>query len=242
MATIDETRDTAGEVLARCLKMLEAEESLRGVAFTPDEEPLLAGFGFLSRKSVIALFNVDEARAGKDLPDAYRSELERLQIPGLALSAKVEMEVAQLDEKDRESFLTELGIKEPARDRFIRASYKLNADRQIIEDTLRATFGATDGKLNLNNSAADQLAEKLREPLLQAGVALSEQELQDVVKNIETFRASKGGILSSFDQLAGVQGVTPQVLAAVKQQCGLGPFTILSAEVVGHLPDDKETQ
>ena len=64
-------------------------------------------------------------------------------------------------------------------------------------------------------------------------MALSEQELQDVVKNIETFRASKGGILSSFDQLAGVQGVTPQVLAAVKQQCGLGPFTILSAEVVG---------
>ena len=110
---------------------------------------------------------------------------------------------------------------------------ELNADRQIIEDTLRATFGAADGKLDLNNSAADQLAEKLREPLLQAGVALSEQELQDVVKNIETFRAAKGGILSSFDQLTGVQGVTPQVLAAVKQQCGLGPFTILSAEVVG---------
>jgi len=110
---------------------------------------------------------------------------------------------------------------------------ELNADRQVIEDTLRATFGTADGKLDLNNSAADQLAEKLREPLLQASVALSEQELQDVVKNIETFRASKGGILSSFDQLAGVQGVTPQVLAAVKQQCGLGPFTILSAEVVG---------
>ena len=110
---------------------------------------------------------------------------------------------------------------------------ELNADRQIIEDTLRATFGAADGKLDLNNSAADQLAEKLREPLLQAGVALSEQELQDVVKNIETFRASKGGLLSSLDQLAGVPGVTPQVLAAVKQQCALGPFTILSAEVVG---------
>jgi preprotein translocase SecF subunit len=110
---------------------------------------------------------------------------------------------------------------------------ELNADRQIIEDTLRATFGAANGKLDLNNSAADQLAEKLREPLLQAGVALSEQELQDVVKNIETFRASKGGLLSSLDQLAGVPGVTPQVLAAVKQQCALGPFTILSAEVVG---------
>ena len=115
----------------------------------------------------------------------------------------------------------------------IRNENELNANRQIIEDTLRATFGAPDGKLDLNNSAAGQLAEKLREPLLQAGVALSEQELQDVVKNIEAFRASKGGILSSLDQLSGVPGVTPQVLAAVKQQCALGPFTILSAEVVG---------
>jgi GTP-binding protein YchF len=118
-------KEREGEMLARCLKVLEGEESLRSLSFTPDEEPLLAGFGFLSRKSVIALFNVAEERAGKELPDLYQAELQKLQIPGLALSARVEMEVAQLDEKDRQSFLTELGIEEPARDRFIRASYRL---------------------------------------------------------------------------------------------------------------------
>lgn len=118
-------KEREGEMLARCLKALEGEESLRSLSFTPDEEPLLAGFGFLSRKSVIALFNVAEERAGKELPDLYQAELQKLQIPGLALSARVEMEVAQLDEKDRQSFLTELGIEEPARDRFIRASYRL---------------------------------------------------------------------------------------------------------------------
>ncbi len=110
---------------------------------------------------------------------------------------------------------------------------ELNANRQIIEDTLRATFGAQDGKLDLNNSAAGELADKLREPLLQANVALSEEELQEVVKNIEAFRASKGGLLNSFDQLNGITGVTPQILQAIKQQCALGPFTILSADVVG---------
>jgi len=51
----------------------------------------------------------------------------------------------------------------------IRNEGELNANRQIIEDTLRATFSTPDGKLDLNNSAAGQLAEKLREPLLQAG-------------------------------------------------------------------------
>src|SRR3984885_5298902 len=110
---------------------------------------------------------------------------------------------------------------------------ELNANRQIIEDTLRTTFGAQDGKLDLNNSAAAELADKLREPLLQANVALSEEELQTVVKNIEAFRASKGGLLNSFDQLNGVTGVSPQILQAIKQQCALGPFTILSADVVG---------
>ena len=110
---------------------------------------------------------------------------------------------------------------------------ELNQNRQIIEDTLRATFSSNDGKLDVNNSAAEQLADKLREPLLQAGVAMSEQELQDMSKAIEQYRASKGGILSSFDELSSVKGVTPQVIAALKKECSLGPFTILSAEVVG---------
>jgi preprotein translocase subunit SecF len=115
----------------------------------------------------------------------------------------------------------------------IRDEKELNANRQIIEDTLRATFSAPDGKLDLNNSSSDQLAAKLRDPLLQAGVAVSEQELQNTVRAIEDFRASKGGLLASVDQLSGVPGVTAQVLNVIKQQCALGPFTILSADVVG---------
>jgi len=115
----------------------------------------------------------------------------------------------------------------------IRDEKELNANRQIIEDTLRATFGAAEGKLDLNNSASQQLADRLREPLLQSGVALSEQELKDVTQSIESFRASKGGLLKSLDELSGVPGVTPQILQAVKQQCALGPFTVLSADVVG---------
>src|SRR5579862_9742434 len=115
----------------------------------------------------------------------------------------------------------------------IRDEKELNANRQIIEDTLRTTFGVSDGKLDLNNSASQQLADRLREPLLQSGVALSEQELQDATRSIENFRASKGGLLKSLDELSGAPGVTPQILQAVKQQCALGPFTVLSADVVG---------
>ena len=115
----------------------------------------------------------------------------------------------------------------------IKDEKELNINRGIIEDQLRTTFGAPGGKLDLNNSSAEQLAERLRDPLIQAGAALSEQQMQDLVKAIEDYRASQGGILNSLDQLSGVKGVTPQVLQAIKNQCALGPFTILSAEMVG---------
>ncbi|MBI1996483.1 MAG: redox-regulated ATPase YchF, partial [Deltaproteobacteria bacterium] len=44
---------------------------------------------------------------------------------GLPLAGKVEMEIAQLDERDRAAFLQEIGVSEPARDRFIQLSYRL---------------------------------------------------------------------------------------------------------------------
>lgn len=110
---------------------------------------------------------------------------------------------------------------------------ELNTNRQVIEDTLRSTFGGGEGKLDLNNSSAEQLANALRDPLLQSGASMSEQELQDTAKAIEDYRASHGGILSSFDVLSSVKGITPQVIATMKKVCSLGPFTILSAEMVG---------
>ncbi len=113
------------ELLERCAQALENEESLRGMTFTADEENLLSGFGFLSRKPLLVLFNQAEEKAGQPLADAYREELERRGLEGLALAGKVEMEIAQLEQSDRAAFLKEIGIAEPARDRFIRSSYHL---------------------------------------------------------------------------------------------------------------------
>jgi preprotein translocase subunit SecF len=115
----------------------------------------------------------------------------------------------------------------------IQGETQLNQSRQLIEDTLRGMFADPGGKLDLNNSSAAQLAERIRGPLLTAGVAMSEEDLDEAVKGIEDYRASKGGILNSFDELSSVKGVTPALIATLKQECNLGPFTILSAEMVG---------
>jgi GTP-binding protein YchF len=112
-------------LLERCAKALENEQSLRTLNFSAEEENLLSGFGFLSRKPLLVLFNQSEDQAGHPLALSYQEELQRRDLEGLALAGKVEMEIAQLDESDRAAFLKEIGITEPARDRFIRASYHL---------------------------------------------------------------------------------------------------------------------
>ncbi len=121
----EKARPQEEALLERCATTLENEESLRNLEFSADDENLLSGFGFLSRKPVLVLFNQADDKAGQPLSVAYQDELKRRGLDGLALAGKVEMEVAQLDENDREGFLKEIGIQEPARERFIRASYRL---------------------------------------------------------------------------------------------------------------------
>jgi ribosome-binding ATPase len=112
-------------LLERCAKALENEQSLRNLDFSADEETLASGFAFLSRKPLLGIFNQGDEKAGKQLDPPYQAELQRRGLVGLALAGKVEMEIAQLDENDRMAFLKEIGIEEPARDRFIRITYAL---------------------------------------------------------------------------------------------------------------------
>jgi GTP-binding protein YchF len=121
----EKARPLEENLLERAATALENEESLRNLTFTPDEESLLAGFGFLSRKPLLVLLNQSEEKATQALDSTYVEELKRRGLDALALAAKAEMEIAQLDEADRAAFLKEIGIEEPARNRFIRASYRL---------------------------------------------------------------------------------------------------------------------
>src|SRR5580704_448608 len=115
----------------------------------------------------------------------------------------------------------------------IKDEKELNANIQLIEDILHGMYGDTSGKIDLNNSSAPELAERLRGPLQQAGVPLSEQDLQDLCAEIGNYRKDHGGIVRSVDEVSGVKGVTPKVVEVLKANVSLGPFTILEKEVVG---------
>jgi preprotein translocase subunit SecF len=117
----------------------------------------------------------------------------------------------------------------------LKSDQELSAARQIMTQTLESTFprGAA-GQADLNNMGRQAVADKLREPLLRKGVALSEQQLQDLAGRIVDFRdRERSGLLGNLQELAPVQGVTPAVLEVVKQEFYLAPFAVRGIEIVG---------
>jgi ribosome-binding ATPase len=117
------------EILGRCREALEAGRPLRALQLAADEAKRLRGFQFLSAKPLLLVLNLDEA----DLPkagDAARLAGVEDFIAGAAtravpICAKIELEIAQLDDPDRAAFMADLGLRESGLDRVIRASYDL---------------------------------------------------------------------------------------------------------------------
>lgn len=109
------------DVMLRLRTTLEAEQPVRDLELTAQEEKQLRGFQFLTAKPVLVVVNVGEnsleATPVLDYGHA-RSEV-------VSLSARLEAELAQLNEEDAQEFMMDLGIREPARDRVIAASYRL---------------------------------------------------------------------------------------------------------------------
>jgi GTP-binding protein YchF len=118
-------KEQEGDLLERCLKALEGETPLRLIELSAAEERSLSGFGLLSRLPLLVLVNVAESDAAAPLSDAVRARLDASGVPGLALCAQIEMEIAGLEAGDRTAFLADLGLQESARDRFLQAAYAL---------------------------------------------------------------------------------------------------------------------
>ena len=98
---------------------LNAETPLRDVDISADEDRMLSGFGFLSRKPVLLVLNLSEGQSAPDFAYPHRHS----QV--VALQGKLEMDIAQLPPDEMQVFLEEYGIEEPSLNRMIRLSYDL---------------------------------------------------------------------------------------------------------------------
>jgi GTP-binding protein YchF len=111
------------ELLERCMAHLEGERPLGSLGLAPEQLQLLAGFGLLSIKPLLYLLNQEEADFSGGIPPALAGQAEGL--PLLALSGKIEMDIAELSPQEQPEFLAALGLERSARDRFVQAAYGL---------------------------------------------------------------------------------------------------------------------
>ncbi|HUC53256.1 MAG TPA: protein translocase subunit SecF [Candidatus Cybelea sp.] len=108
----------------------------------------------------------------------------------------------------------------------------LQASREKVLTALNATFGVSGADFNSATPAslAAFLAEK--DPLLLA-VNAGDRYQQLAKKLLDYRNKNSNGVLTNFDELSKVDGVTAPVLAAVKKSYALSPFTIAGGAVVG---------
>jgi preprotein translocase subunit SecF len=111
----------------------------------------------------------------------------------------------------------------------------LDSSRAKVLGALNATYGvATSDKPDFNSATPASLAAILTEkdPLF-LSVNAGDRYRQLARRLLDYRDKNANGILSSFDELARVDGVTPAVLGAVKSSFSLGPFAIRNVEIVG---------
>ena len=107
-------------LMERFRDQLENDRPLRDLDLNPDERKLASGYAFLTQKPLIVVRNHEE---GEPAPAAVVAEAEAAGAAVVALCARVEEELAELDPEEAREFLADLGIAEPALHRMIQASY-----------------------------------------------------------------------------------------------------------------------
>ncbi|NLY80217.1 MAG: redox-regulated ATPase YchF [Lysinibacillus sp.] len=116
-------------ILMKIKEALESEKPARSVELTEDEQKVIKGLNLLTLKPMLYVANVSEDEVANADENEYVQKVreyaaaEGAQV--IVVCAKIEEEIAQLDDDEKKMFLEELGIKESGLDQLIRASYDL---------------------------------------------------------------------------------------------------------------------
>jgi GTP-binding protein YchF len=116
---------TETDLLIRMKERLEAGRFLRSLSLTEAEEKLIASYLLLTRKAVIVILNVgEEELTDQNLIENLKNDFRNQDFQWIAVSAKIEQELCQLDAAERQTFLEELQLDQLALDRLTMLCYK----------------------------------------------------------------------------------------------------------------------
>ena len=109
------------ETLEKSKDYLEKNVPLRLVEYSDEERLILKNYSFLTLKPIIYLANVSE----EDLAKEDNEYVKKEKAPVVVLCAKVEEELSELSDSDKEELLSALGIGISGLDKLIKATYDL---------------------------------------------------------------------------------------------------------------------
>lgn len=124
----DKTAEMELRILTRIKEALEDGKPVRSIDFNEDDQKWVNQAQLLTSKKMLYIANVGEDEIGDEDNDkvkAIREYAEKEDYEVIVISAKIEEEIATLDDEDKEMFLEDLGIEEPGLDRLIRTTYDL---------------------------------------------------------------------------------------------------------------------
>jgi GTP-binding protein YchF len=128
MAKTDPKAKAELEVLQRCKAHLEQGKSIRELALSKEEQPAIADLFLLTGKPVLYVANVDEAsmHTGNKFSEALKESVKNENAQVIVMNNNIEAQISELEApEDKQMFMEEYGMTEPALDRLIHSAYKL---------------------------------------------------------------------------------------------------------------------
>jgi GTP-binding protein YchF len=116
------------DVLVQCKKHLEKGKSIRELELTKEEKAAVADLFLLTDKPVLYVANVDEPsmHTGNKFSDVLKEAIKNEKAEVIIMNNSIEAQIAEMENaEDRQLFMEEYNMKEPALDRLIHSAYKL---------------------------------------------------------------------------------------------------------------------
>lgn len=127
-ARIDPKLKSELEVLIRCKDHLEKGKSIRELQLSKEEKVAIADLFLLTDKPVLYVANVDEPsmHTGNKYSDALKEAVKNENAEVIIMNNSIEAQIAEMENADdKQLFMEEYKMKEPALDRLIHSAYKL---------------------------------------------------------------------------------------------------------------------
>ncbi|HIS28676.1 MAG TPA: redox-regulated ATPase YchF, partial [Candidatus Avamphibacillus intestinigallinarum] len=116
-------------ILDKVKDALESETPVRALEFSDEQARIVKGMHLLTAKPTLYVANVSEEEVGdgenNPLVQKVKEYAEKEAAEVIIVCAKVEEEIAELDDDEKGEFLEDLGIEESGLDQLIKASYHL---------------------------------------------------------------------------------------------------------------------